>query len=45
MPISCFPLGTEFPWILSAETVSHTNSEQELGYGIDERSKAVFPNT
>jgi hypothetical protein len=46
LPISRFLLGTEFPWMLVAEIISRNNSTQELvGYGIDQRSKMVFPNT
>jgi hypothetical protein len=44
MPISHFPLGTEFPWMFITEIGSHNNSIQELGYGSDQRSKVVFPN-
>lgn len=43
--ISRLLLGTELPKMLITAMGSHTNSIQELGYGIDERSKVVFPNT
>ncbi len=45
MPTSSFPFGTEFPWMFITEIGSHNYSLQELGYGIDQKSKVVFPNT